>query len=499
MDELKDKLLIGYISTSDKVIYGKNKSGKIIYSIKLLNKDYNMNNILITYGGTLKGKIIILFKINKIINNIYYGTTINIIGLMNNTNLLITLKYIYNVFRKNISINNTSINNTSINNYENNINRPIIDKLIFSIDPKNCLDIDDAISYEIFNDYYLISIYIAQPIYFLTEDLLIHTAKTSFSTLYNNNFENNNNLWGDTITFNSSFIQNELRNAYCIEFYIDNNFKIYKNNHYPCQIINKIQTNYDDCLNYNIIKEFYKFSILLDSSITDEHNLISYWMISTNNYIGNLDYSKKLNIPYRIIKEKYQSNEILDEYNNITNSKIKDVFLNKITNTSIYSNNDNINYHSILKVHNYIHMTSPIRRIIDTFIHWCITYNFDFNIFINKYNLSLDNINELNKLTNKYHKSIELLNNINKLFENNNNEEINSYGYIFKKSIDNNIWTIYTNELGFQKVKMWDKKIGTSNIINKLDNIKIGDKINIIIYKKNDFLPSDKILIISNI
>ena len=36
MNELKDKLLIGYISTSDKVIYGKNKSGKIIYSIKVL-------------------------------------------------------------------------------------------------------------------------------------------------------------------------------------------------------------------------------------------------------------------------------------------------------------------------------------------------------------------------------------------------------------------------------------------------------------------------------
>ena len=326
----------------------------------------------------------------------------------------------------------------------------------------------------------------------------MNTAKNSFSTLYNNNFENNNNLWGDTITFNSSFIKNELRNAYCIEFYIDKNFKIYKNNHYPCQIKNIIQTNYDECLNYNIIKEFYHFSILLDNNITDEHNLISYWMIKTNNYIGNLDYSKKLNIPYRIIKEKYQSNELLNEYNNMTNLEIKNLFLNKITNTSIYSNNNDINYHSILKIYNYIHMTSPIRRIIDTFIHWCLTYNFDFNIFINEYNLNLDDINKLNKLTNKYHNSIELLNKINKLFENNNNE-INTVGYIFKKSIEYNIWTIYTNELGFQKIKMWDKKIGNVNIIDKINNINIGDKINITIYRKNDFLPYDKILIISNL
>ena len=180
------------------------------------------------------------------------------------------------------------------------------------------------------------------------------------------------------------------------------------------------------------------------------------------------------------------------------NLEIKNLFLNKITNTSIYSNNNDINYHSILQIYNYIHMTSPIRRIIDTFIHWCLTYNFDFNIFINEYNLKLDDINKLNKLTNKYHNSIELLNKINKLFENNNNE-INTVGYIFKKSNEYNMWTIYTNELGFQKIKMWDKKIGNVNIIDKINNINIGDKINITIYKKNDFLPYDKILIISNL
>lgn len=46
---------------------------------------------------------------------------------------------------------------------------------------------------------------------------------------------------------------------------------------------------------------------------------------------------------------------------------------------------------------------------------------------------------------------------------------------------------------------MWDKKIGNVNIIDKINNINIGDKININIYKKNDFLPYDKILIISNL
>ena len=69
-----------------------------------------------------------------------------------------------------------------------------------------------------------------------------------------------------------------------------------KCNHYPAKIINQLQTNYDECLNYDIIQKFHKFTdnMTKKSNYTmnfeknfTTHDLISYWMIITNNYFSD--------------------------------------------------------------------------------------------------------------------------------------------------------------------------------------------------------------------
>ena len=459
---------IGYISTSDQVIYGKNKSGHNIYKAFIFNDN---SNCLVSYGGKLKGKIIILVNIKGIFNNLPLGEIINVIGLMNEENLYITLQYIYNIFRKNIYYKSL------INNYELKINRIYMDDIIFSIDPKDSLDVDDAISYIHYTNYDIVRVYIAQPIYFLTEEILMNRVKCAFSTLYYNKI---NNLWGDEITMLSSLLELALKPAYCVEFKFINNNILTKS--FPCYIINSIKTNYDDCLNYKIINDFYNFTKKINV-INDTHELISYWMIQVNNYIGN-NFKNITSIPLRVIKS-YKN----DEFNNL-DDEISLIFNNYLSSQAKYSLDEN--YHDKLDKYNYTHFTSPIRRIIDTIIHWCITYNINFIDLLNKYNILLDDINILNKNTNKFHNDIKLLDKINHL-----NDENEFIGWIYSNK--SNMWKIYIKELGFVKAKMWDNKL--SDIIDKslTYNYKVGDKLKFKIYKKNGFLVREKILIISNI
>ena len=461
-------IIVGYFSTSQQVTYGKNKAGNIIYLVNSLNSDNK--KYLVSYGGKLKGKIIIIF--NKINNNdLPKGQIIDIIGLMNDSNLLITLQYIYNINRKNLSISNLS-NNFLLKN--------IINKYIFSIDPPNCNDIDDALSFEENEEYYIVGVYIAQPICWLSEELLMNRLKNSFSTLYNDIFDNNNNLWGNTITELSSLSINQEKNAYCIYYYINKNtFTIDKIDDFSFLIINKLQTNYEECFKYDNINKLYELSkLLIKKNNFDSHDLVSYWMIKTNNYIGNK--YKYLSLPYRVMK---YNNKILesdfDNFNNINDINVKDIFINKISDSAYYSLDDF--YHYKLDIYNYIHFTSPIRRIIDTLIHWCIYYNINFKELLNKYNYDIDHINNLDKSTRKYHNNIKLLKNINNLdFDKTYN------GWIYKISIEKLKINVYFVELGFINVKIDESYV---------DTLIIGNMYEFNIYEKNDFLPYNKIFI----
>ena len=80
---------IGYFSTSQQITFGKNKAGYKIYKVSVFN---TLDYYLVPYGGKIKGEIIIIFKL---IND-KEGSIIDIIGLMNKDNLIITLQYIYN-------------------------------------------------------------------------------------------------------------------------------------------------------------------------------------------------------------------------------------------------------------------------------------------------------------------------------------------------------------------------------------------------------------------
>ena len=456
------KNIVGILSTAQPVKYGKTKSGKPIYQIKPIKKI--LPPFWITYGGKLQGRIIISFKFKEWNDDSKspFGEIIKVIGLVDESNLSETLLNHYEIDRK--VFKNTII----LNEFESKITRKDLKHLdIFSIDPKGCIDIDDALSVEEIDSKIYIGVHIAHPICWLSKQDIIDRTEVAFSTLY---MEKNKNLWSDEITEKASLFVRQEKPAYSTIFTIENN-KISNIESFPSVIINKRNTCYEK-INFPNIMRMKEITEKLCEREIDSHELVSYWMVETNKYIG----ANQKNIPFRT--QNIDESKMNLDLKNI-DPKVKEVFSNMILEGASYSYEKD--YHKSLNISKYTHFTSPIRRIIDTIIHFNITYPG------NEIILDLEKINLLDYKTKKFHRQMNLLESIKNL-----PEEKETIGYIYSKT--DNKWMVYFEEIGLTKVKIWDNKF--AYLDNNFDNYEIGKGYTFKIFKKVGFLPNEKIIII---
>ena len=457
----KDNLFVGILSTAQQVKYGKTKAGKPIYQIHPLKKI--LPPFWITYGGRLTGRIIIQFKFKEWNDDskLPFGEIISVLGNYEESLLTKLLLAHYQIERKEFK------NINQINKEETITRKNLKDLYIFSIDPKGCIDIDDALSIEKIDNQIKIGVHIAQPICWLTKEDILERSNKAFSTLYLLN-EKNRNLWSEEITEKASLFVNQEKPAYSIIFTIENN-KIINTESYPSIIINKLNTDYDS-INYPNIIECKSITEKLIEKEIDSHELVSYWMIQANQYIGNT-FDKMI---FRTQDKKEIEEKEFD-------TQIKQVFNQVQQEGASYSYDKN--YHSSLDVKKYTHFTSPIRRIVDTIIHWNITYPESQIIFNN-----LDKINILDKRTKKFHRQINLIDIINKLPD--TSEKI---GWLYSR--DNNKCMVYFEDIGFIKVKLWDDKFNYLKQDVDFSKYIIGKSYNFKIEKVNGILPNNRIWI----
>ena len=457
----KNDSYVGVLSTSQQIKYGKTKSGKPIYQIHPLKKI--LPPFWITYGGKLTGRIIIQFKFRDWPKDskLPFAEIVSILGSYEETKLDTVLLYHYQIERKPFIKKNPEINE-----YEKKLERKNLKDLnIFSIDPKGCIDIDDALSFEkISDDNYKIGVHIAQPICWLSKEEIIERSNKAISTLYLSDSDNKN-LWSDELTDKASLFVNQEKPAYSIIFTISND-KIINTESYPSIIINKLNTDYDK-IDYPVIKDCKTITEQLVKKEIDSHELVSYWMIMANQYIG----STFENIPFRSQNEK----EIV--FNELDN-RIQQVFINMQLEGAFYSYDKN--FHHSLNLKNYTHFTSPIRRIIDTIIHWNITYS-------DLLKIDLDKINILDKKTKKFHQQIKLNDIINNFPE---EQELSGFLY----SQDKNKCLVYFEELGFMKVKLWNDKF--KYLHENEENLIIGKEYRFKVNKMKGLLPIQKLCIV---
>lgn len=482
--DLSQRILLGKVT-----VYSKHQK---IYDVKPF--DNTLPNFNIKFKSKKTGPLIIAFKIkNSFLENSTNklqkpeGIIIDIIGREDEVKLNDILIRHYSLKPKSKKVNLTKkelltrIDLTYLNTV--------------SIDPsETCQDIDDALSLE-----YLISnktllvigIHIANPTSFLSKETILKRSESMVESLYPYN-DKTINLWGDKITKMASLEKNKKKP--CLSLLIKLNkynekYDIKNIELKPSWIINKENLSYESAEENKTVKELINITKNIDykkNSINDTHELISFWMIFYNQYIGII---YKDVLPHRVHHLK-----ITQEFDKLSED-IKYVFRNKSMEAAYYSLTET-NHDSMNKM-NITHASSPIRRLFDTCIHYYILY--EENLFNEK---MIQNINNFKKKINKFNNQNKILEWIDKI-----QDKVILEMTIYQ--LKDNFCEAYHSSFGFLKFELVPKKVKSLlnfnitkigedivKIIIEKDNLKLKvelfGKIKVIIKKKKGFLPKEK-------
>jgi exoribonuclease R len=371
--------------------YGR-KNGKLLY--KCIPDDIRIPSFLIPYEIKKMGfskvfiNLYVTFIFNEWNDKHPHGILTNVIGAVDTLDNF----YEYQLYCKSLNISLQKFQKATSKVIQNKSNNVFIENIkekyksiedrtnknewsIFSIDPIGCLDFDDAFSIKKLennkdNDKYMLSIYIANVTVWLDALNVWDSFSRRVSTIY---LPDKRRPMIPTILSEGlcSLQQNVTRIALVMDIYIKDNeiidikysncfIKLYKNYVYEeTQLL--LDENYIKLLDItkNLSKKFKYIPI-----INDSHDVVTYLMILMN-YKCAL---KMLEFNTGIFRSTIMK-ENVNVPNNLPNDVINFVKIWHST-AGQYVDGSQIVYpsdtrHGILDMEAYIHITSPIRRLVD--------------------------------------------------------------------------------------------------------------------------------------
>jgi exoribonuclease R len=348
--------------------YGRNKNGKLMY--KCMPDDNRLPSFLIPYEMKNIG-------FSKVFQNIYVtfrflswdskhpiGVISQNIGSVDDN----VCFYEYQLYCKglNISINRfTKETSSSLKKCGDNI----IEKIesmgfedrtswnVFSIDPEGSQDFDDAFSVMVDSDKTMISVYISNVTVWLDVLALWGAFSRRVSTIY---------LPDKKRTILPTFLSDCLcslqagmpRFALVLDLFVDDNGQITKTKFSNCKI--KVQKNY--CYEAPSLLKSAHYQQLFDvvrkmdavNKIVDSHELVAFLMIKMNHLVAK-ELKKDGNGIFRAARSVVQVPENLSS---IFKGRGEYVLLEDLKEGETLA-------HDFLGLDAYVHITSPIRRLVD--------------------------------------------------------------------------------------------------------------------------------------
>ena len=411
----------GVLLLENNKTFGRTKNKKrLLY--KCIPDDKHLPIFLIPYeieiqfSKVYKNKYV-LFKFENWDNKHPNGILVDTIGNVDNLDVF----YEYQLYCKNINISLANFTKKTreqiqtkkqeeeyINHILHNKNFNIYDRRciqnIFTIDPNGSNDFDDAISIEYLKkvNEYKISVYISNVYVWLETLDLWKYMSASVSTIYLPNrrkpmlpFILSDNL--------CSLKEGNTRFAFCMDMIFDGGLFVLKSIEYNnVAIIVKKNYKYDeeDLIHTPDYSLLFSITKKLDESIVDSHDVVAFWMIKMNTECGNYMANQKIGI-FRLTNYINEFNDeiSISHLENNTQRIIKS-WSNSIGQYVVYHDRDSLE-HEMMKTVNYVHITSPIRRIIDILNQIWILKSFGIirNVsmncenFFNEWTCKLDYIN----------------------------------------------------------------------------------------------------------
>jgi exoribonuclease R len=413
--------------------YGKYKN-KFLY--KCIPDDRRLPFFLVPYEerkkefNKIKYNKYIIFKFSNWVDTFPTGTIVQTLGNVTELNSF----YEYNLYCKSLYASLTYFKKAAMRKLREKSSDYFIQQIqkkynpeirhdvcVFAIDPQGSKDFDDAFSYKELEQSTIISIYISNVSFWLDIMDLWDAFSQRISTIY---LPDRKRPMLPTMLSDAlcSLVKGQIRYAFTLDIEFDNEtleLKSYKFLNTSIILKENFVYNSEKQVNFGpyrklecLIKKLNKKHKYTDH-ITDSHDLVSYLMIFMN-YISAKELVKHKRGIYRSAKYKdtFEAPEAAPQ-------EIRK-FL-KMWNSfgGRYTTFDKLESHDMLDLDAYVHITSPIRRLVDLLtmleIQDCLglfKYNTNTKIFYDKWtnNSALEYINKTMRSIRKVQNDCSLLN-----------------------------------------------------------------------------------------